>query len=272
MITLPMHRILITGAAGAIGSTLRAGLRDSYELLRLSDIRALESPASGEETIQADLTDLEAVHALMKGIDCVVHLGGIPREAPWDAILANNVIGAYNVFEAARAAGVRRVVFASSNHAVGYYRVTDDIGVEDAVRPDSRYGVSKVFGEALGRLYADKHGMSVACLRIGSFREQPEDFRQLATWISPRDMVELTRCCIDAPAFHFLVLYGVSANSRTRWKNPHAKTIGYRPQDNAEEHAARFPVPVSWPSEPAQAFHGGAFCALEFDGDMQSIE
>jgi uronate dehydrogenase len=267
----PIHRVLITGAAGAIGSTLRAGLQDAYELLRVSDIRPLGRPASGEETVQADITDAEAVHGLMHGIDCVVHLGGVPREGPWDAILQNNIIGAYNVFEAARASGVRRLVFASSNHAVGYYRATQRIGVTEPVRPDSRYGVSKVFGEALGRLYADKHGMSVACLRIGSFRERPEDARQLATWISPRDMVHLVRRCIDTPHFHFLVLYGVSANTRARWSNPHAQIIGYTPQDNAEEYAAELDAPAADLSDPAVAFHGGAFCGLEFDGDTGRI-
>lgn len=267
-----MDRILITGAAGAIGSTLRAGMQDTYALLRLSDIRSLGKPASGEEIVQADLGDLEAVHSLMSGIDCVVHLGGVPHEGPWNAILDNNIVGTYNVFEAARLSGVKRVVFASSNHAVGYYRTREKIGVDEPVRPDSRYGVSKVFGEALGRLYADKHGLSVACLRIGSFRDQPEDFRQLATWISPRDMVQLVLRCIHAPAFHYLVLYGVSANTRARWANPHATMIGYEPRDNAEEHAMRFSEPAAGGSEPAVGFHGGSFCGLEFDGDVQRIE
>ena len=267
----PINRVLITGAAGAIGSTLRAGLQDAYELLRVSDIRPLGKPGSGEETVQADLTNSDAVHGLMHGIDCVVHLGGIPREGPWDAILHNNIIGAYNVFEAARSCGVRRIIFASSNHAMGYYRAAQQIGVTEPVRPDSRYGVSKVFGEALGRLYADKHGMSVACLRIGSFRERPEDARQLATWISPRDMVHLVRRCIDTPHYHFLVLYGVSANPRARWSNPHAQVIGYAPRDNAEEYAAALQAPAADLTDPAVAFHGGAFCALEFDGDTGRI-
>jgi uronate dehydrogenase len=265
-------RILITGAAGEIGSTLRAGLSGAYEHLRLSDIRPLGQAGSREETVQADLTDYAAVAALMKDIDCVVHLGGVPREAPWEAILPNNIAATYNVFEAARANGVRRIVFASSNHTIGYYRVSNEIGVEEPMRPDSRYGVSKVFGEAVGRLYADKHGLSVACLRIGSFRQQPGDFRQLSTWVSPRDTVQLVRRCIDAEPFHFLVLYGVSANTRARWKNPNAALIGYRPEDNAEAHASRFPAPHGDGTDPAVEFHGGPFCSLEFDGDIGRIE
>ena len=167
-----MKNILITGAAGLIGNTLREALRGVYPLLRLSDIRSLDTPLAGEECIAADLGDIAAVSAIMRGIDCVVHLGGVPREAPWDAILNTNIAGTYNVFEAARLASVKRLIPASSNHVIGYYRTNKSVGVDESPRPDSRYGVSKVFGEALGRLYADKHGMSVACLRIGSFRQQ----------------------------------------------------------------------------------------------------
>jgi uronate dehydrogenase len=266
-----MQRILITGAAGGIGSCLRAGLAGAYPLLRLTDIRPLAPPAAGEECIAADLGDYAAVRALMRGIDCVVHLGGVPREAPWEAILPANIVGAYHVFEAARAAGVKRVVFASSNHVIGYYRAAQSVGITEPPRPDSRYGVSKVYGEALGRLYADKHGLSVACLRIGSFRDEPQDARQLATWLSPRDMVQLARRCIDAPAYRFLVLYGVSNNTRARWRNPAAAAIGYAPQDDAEAYAARFPAAPAG-DDPATVFHGGAFCALEFNNDIHAID
>ena len=266
-----MNRILITGAAGEIGSTLRAGLAGAYPLLRLSDRRPLGEAAAHEELISAELTDFDAVCAITRGIDCIVHLGGVPREGPWQAIHDSNIVGTWNVFEAARANGVKRIIFASSNHVIGYYRANRKVGVEEPPRPDSRYGVSKVFGEALGRLYADKHGLSVACLRIGSFRQEPQDFRQLSTWISPRDTVQLVRRCIDAPAFHFLVLYGVSANTRARWENPHAASIGYAPEDNAEAYAERF-TPPSDPKDPTVACHGGSFCGLEFSGDLERID
>jgi uronate dehydrogenase len=267
-----MKNILITGAAGEIGSTLRSFLRGSYPLLRLSDMRPLEPATPGEECIRADLNDFAAVSAMMHGIDCAVHLGGVPREGPWEAILQANIAGTYNVFEAARLAGVKRVVFASSNHVIGYYRADRTVGTTEPPRPDSRYGVSKVFGEALGRMYADKHGMSVACLRIGSFREQPQDARQLATWVSPRDMAQLVRRAIDAPHYAFIVLYGVSANTRARWDNSAAHRIGYRPQDNAEDHAARFANPPAGSEDPATIFHGGSFCALEFSNEIKKID
>jgi uronate dehydrogenase len=267
---MPVQHVLITGAAGAIGSSLRAGLAGAYPLLRLTDVRPVSDLGAAEEFTAADLADPAAVKSVMTGIDCVVHLGGVPREGPWEAILPANVVGTYNVFEAARQCGVKRVVFASSNHVIGYYRADRPVGTGDPPRPDSRYGASKVFGEALGRLYADKHGLSVACLRIGSFRAHPENLRQLATWVSPRDMVQLVRRCIDAGDFHFLVLYGVSNNTRARWRNPAAAAIGYVPQDNAEDYAGKLPAPAD--GGPAALFHGGDFCALEFDGDLDAID
>ena len=169
-----MNRILITGAAGKIGSTLREGLRGRYRVLRLTDIAPLGPARAGEEIVRADLADLAAVEAAMQGVDCVVHLGAIPGEDTWDKILPNNVVGTWNVFEAARRQGVRRVVYASSHHAVGFYRRDRDIDQTVVPRPDGIYGVSKVFGEAVGRLFADKHGLSVACLRIGAFRDKPD--------------------------------------------------------------------------------------------------
>lgn len=266
-----MKRILITGAAGQIGRTLHRGLAGHYPLLRLADIRPIQINDMREEAVACDVTDPSELAAAMSGVDCVVHLAGVPREGAWEAILPNNIIGTYNVFEAARLNRVPRVIFASSNHVVGYYRAAQHVDNTVLPRPDSRYGVSKVFGEAVGRLYADKHGMSVACLRIGSFRERPEDERQLATWVSPRDMIELVRCAIDAPEFHYLVLYGVSANTRCRWHNPDAERIGFVPRDNAEQFADEVAGKAPRPGDPAAEFHGGSFCALEWTGDMQRI-
>jgi uronate dehydrogenase len=266
-----MKHILITGAAGLIGNALRQALRGAYPLLRLTDIRPLAAARPGEECVRADLHDFAAVAATMHGIDCVVHLGGVPREGPWEVVLDANIAGTYNVFEAARMAGVRRVVFASSNHVVGFYRADSIVGTDEPPRPDSRYAVSKVFGEALGRLYADKHGMSVACLRIGSFRERPQDERQLATWVSPRDMAQLVRCAIDAASYDFIVLYGISANTRSRWENSAAAGIGYQPQDNAEEYAAQLALPPADGGDPAAVFHGGSFCAMEFTNKINNI-
>lgn len=265
-----MQRVLITGAAGLIGRTLRDGLRGAYPRLRLADIKPIEASHSGEESLVADLRDPEAARAATADVDCVVHLAGIPREAEWEPILRNNIEGTYNLFEAARRNGVKRIVFASSNHAIGFYRSGREVDAAMPVRPDSRYGVSKVFGEALGRLYADKHGIDVACLRIGSFRERPESARQLATWISPRDLVSLVRCCIEASSYHFIVLYGVSGNARSRWSDDASRLVGYVPEDNAETFANAFREPP--PGELASLFHGGETCSQEFTGDPDAID
>ena len=226
-----MKRILITGAAGNIGSALRKGLRGSYPLIRLLDVAPLGTPENGEELYTADICDAPALETAMAGIDCVVHLAGMPTEAPWEEVLRLNIEGCYNVFEAARRGGVKRIVFASSNHAIGFHRRERFIDTNVVPRPDTRYGVSKVFGEAVGRLYADKYGLSVACLRIGSFLtpDRPTDARQLLTWISHRDMVQLVRRCIDCPDYHFVIVYGVSNNLRSRW-------------DNSERQVSRLPA------------------------------
>jgi len=265
-----VERVLVTGAAGEIGRVLRAGLRGRYRLLRLTDVREPSPASAGEEVVTADLSDVAAAHAVTEGIDCVVHLAGVPREGAWEDILRGNLIVTYNVFEAARRNGVKRIVFASSNHVTGYYPVGRAIDPGVPPRPDSRYGVSKGFAELLGRLYADKHGLSVACLRIGSFRERPRSARQLRTWISHRDTVQLVMRAVEAPDFHFIVVYGVSANTRNEWRNPAAELIGYRPVDNAEAFAAEIENKLD-PAGPARDFQGGEFCAMEFDSDPRRI-
>jgi uronate dehydrogenase len=268
-----MKRILITGAAGKIGNALRQGLRGSYSLIRLADITSLGSTAAGEELATTDIRDMATLEKVMAGIDCVVHLAGVPEEAAWDQVLPLNIEGCYNVFEAARRCGVKRVIFASSNHAVGFHRRERFIDNTVDPRPDSRYGVSKVFGEALGRLYADKYGLSVACLRIGTFRtpDRPVDARQLLTWISHRDMVQLVRRCIDHPNYHFVTVYGVSNNLRSRWDNTNVKFLGYRPEDNSEIFAAEILALGIKENEIAAQFHGAHYCQMEFTGDTSQI-
>ena len=269
-----MKRILITGAAGKIGNALRQGLRGSYSIIRLADIASLGSTAADEELATTDIRDMAALEKAMVGIDCVVHLAGVPEEAAWDQVLPLNIEGCYNVFEAARRCGVKRVIFASSNHAVGFHRRERFIDNTVDPRPDSRYGVSKVFGEALGRLYADKYGLSVACLRIGTFRtpDRPVDARQLLTWISHRDMVQLVRRCIDYPNYHFVTVYGVSNNLRSRWDNTNLKFLGYRPEDNSEIFAAEILALGAKENEIAAQFHGAHYCPMEFTGDPSQID
>lgn len=269
-----MTRVLITGAAGHIGRALRAGLRGQYQL-RLADIAAQAPAGDDEEIVSTDITRLADLVPAMQGVDVVVHLAGIPDEDSWEKIRDINIDGCYNVFEAARQAGVKRVIFASSNHAVGFHRRDRMIDDTVALRPDSRYGVSKVFGEALGRLYADKHGMSVACLRIGSFRadDTPTMPRHLFTWISHRDMVQLTKRCIDYPDYHFVIAYGVSNNARNRWSNANARFLGYEPEDDAEASAAaRIAASGAREDEREALLHGGFGCIVEFDGDVKRID
>ncbi|WP_246797596.1 NAD-dependent epimerase/dehydratase family protein [Burkholderia perseverans] len=269
-----MTKVLITGAAGQIGRVLREGLTGRYALLRLADIAAQAPAREGEEVVTADITDAAQLARAMAGIDCVVHLAGIPDEDSWERIQRMNIEGCYQVFEAARVAGVKRLVFASSNHAVGFHRRDRMIDDTAAPRPDSRYGVSKVFGEALGRLYADKHGLSVACLRIGSFRpdDRPGAPRHLYTWISHRDTVQLVRRAIEHPGYHFVIVYGVSDNARNRWDNANARFLGYRPEDDAERHAAR--ILAEAPAEDAfeALFHGGFGCRVEYDGHPDDVD
>jgi uronate dehydrogenase len=267
-----MTRVLITGAAGHIGTVLRQGLRGRYDLLRLSDIAPLGNAAPGEEVVQADIQDFAATRRSMEGIDAVVHLGGVIVETDWEKIMPVNIAGAYNVFEAARQQGVKRVVFASSNHAVGFYRRSQRIDDTAQPRPDTRYGLSKAFGESLGHLYADKHGIGVACLRIGTCRERPTEVRHLSTWQSHRDIIQLVHRCIDAPRLHFIIAYGVSNNPRSLWDNSAAqRELGYVPEDSAEDFAAELLARAEPADKIGALFHGGPFCTMEFDGDPAEI-
>ena len=178
-----MKTVLVTGAAGGIGSRLRGLLKGVYPDIRWSDLRAPDDLTSDETFVAADLANMAEVEQAVAGVDGIVHLGGFSVEGPWETILSANIVGCYNLFDAARCAGVKRIVFASSNHAVGFYPRQRRIGVDAPVRPDGRYGVSKAFGEALGALYAYKHGLRVTCLRIGHVVDAPVDERRLAIWL-----------------------------------------------------------------------------------------
>jgi uronate dehydrogenase len=229
------RRVLITGARGRIGTVLRAGLRDGLDELRLSDLEAPEALQDPETFVAADLTDAAAVAHAVDGVDAVVHLGAVPDEAAFEVIAGPNLHGAYHVFEACRRAGVRRVVYASSNHATGMYPVGAPLDGSQVPRPDGLYGASKVFGEALGRMYAERFGLEVVSLRIGSFRPRPTEQRELATWLSHDDCVRLVRAALTAEPVGFEIVYGASANTRAWW--PLANTVGYVPEDDAEAYA-----------------------------------
>src|SRR5215813_10759627 len=268
-----MARILLTGAAGDIGTRLRKILKPVYPELRLSDIKEPADLGPDEEFVPAELARIEDVERAVDGVDGVIHLGGFSVEGPWETILQANIIGCYNLFEAARRKGVKRVVFASSNHAVGFYPRYHRIGTDVTARPDSRYGVSKAFGEATGALYADKHGLKVTCIRIGNFGDKPLDHRRLSIWLKPEDLVQLCRIGLEHPAIHFEILYGASDNERSWWDNHRAYELGYRPTGKAEdfrEHA--FAEQAKLKPDPVGDFYqGGAFCSMEFSGDKSRI-
>ena len=262
------HRVLITGAAGRIGRALREGLRGVYPVLRLTDNRPLGEALPGEEIVPADLTNLDEVLAAMQGVDAVVHLGGIPDEDTYEHIRSVNMDGTQHVYEAARRAGVRRVVFASSIHAVGFYSrdPQNKVGPDMPTRPDTFYGVSKVFGEALGRLYWDKHGIETAALRINSFLERPNERRNLGTWLSYRDAVSLVRACLDAPELGFRILAGISGNTRAWMTDEGWAEVGYQPQDNAEAYAADIEDKHGDEADITERRQGGAFVGREYTG------
>src|SRR4030095_8644926 len=180
---------------------------------------------------------MEEVMPITRGVDAIVHLGGHSNEGSWETILDANIIGLRNVYGAARVNGVKRILFATSNHAVGFYRRDETIDHRVYPRPDSRYGVSKVFGEALGSLYADKHGMEIFNIRIGNVNPRPIEKSHLSIWISPRDLAQLVSIGIDHPDIRFEIVYGVSGNKRSWYDNSNAQRLGYKPEDGTEPSA-----------------------------------
>src|SRR6267378_396242 len=264
-----MDRVLITGAAGGIGRSLRESLLGVYRVLRLSDRVPLAPARTGEEIDLTELSDMAAVERLVEGVDGIVHLGGISGEGEWEPILQSNIMGTYNLFEAARRARVKRIIVATSNHAVGFYTRSQTIDHRVVPRPDSRYGVSKAFSEALAGLYADKHGIGFLCTRIGNFGTKPIDSRRLSIWISPRDYTQLVRIGLEHPDIRFEIVYGVSNNQRSWYDNANAHRLGYRPQDDSEPQAAAIlAAEAGEPRDPiAERYQGGTFCAAEYDAE-----
>lgn len=265
-----MPRILVTGAAGAVGSLVRPRLARPGRILRLLDVVPLE-PGEGEEAVQASVTDADAMRAACEGVDAVIHLGGISGEAPWERILDVNIHGTYTVFEAARRAGVPRVVFASSNHVVGYRTPAEYPLTADAPPlPDTYYGVSKATGEALGALYHHRYGLDVICIRIMTCFAEPPDPRALATWLSPDDCARLLEACLAVEKPGYRIVYGVSPNTRGGWVSlDEARALGYAPVDDAEVHAEAVLAAHGEPAEddPAFAHLGGSFTFPDLDAD-----
>jgi len=264
---MTLNRILITGAAGQLGRVLREALAGRYQLLRLSDVAPLGTPGPGEEIVTCDLADAAAVFALCEGVDAIVHLGGIANEAGWPELLRTNIAGVVNIYEGARHVGVDRVIFASSNHATGMYPVGRTLSHESSPRPDSRYGLTKAFGEDVAALYAYKHGIRSLCLRIGSCQPKPDNRRALSTWQSYGDFARLIQVGLTADYVHEIA-YGVSRNTRSWWDNSAAYRLGYDPQDNAEVYAPEVET-IALATELAREYQGGNFVPEEFAGHRE---
>jgi uronate dehydrogenase len=255
------NRLLLTGAAGHIGREMRQRLPAYCSTLRVSDRLDLGAARAAEEVRLAELNDKAAVQALLEGVDAVVHLGGISTEQPWSQILEANIVGLVNLYEAARLQKTKRIIFASSNHATGFYRQDEVVSPKQPMRPDGFYGLSKCFGENLAQLYWDRHGVETVSLRIGSALGEPRDRRMLATWISMDDTERLIVAALTAPVVGHSVIYGMSDNATTWWDNTPAKHIGYRPQDSADVfrqqvQARQLTLDAD---DPAVRYQGGVF-------------
>lgn len=263
--------VLVTGAAGIVGTHLRATLAREDRRLRLLDVAPLRAgPGEDVEVVEGSLTDRAVLASACRGVSAIVHLGALATGGfTWRQYLEVNIDGTQAVFDAARHEGVPRVVFASSHHVMGRAPsdVADAMPEYDYPHPDSYYAISKVAGEALGRLYHDRHGLDVVCLRVGSFRERPTDRRTLWNWLSPGDCTRLFDAALDVPAPGFRVVWGVSRNRTRIMSLDEASAIGYEPRDDANDYAQEV-IATPDDSDPAlRDYVGGAFAAPDFDDE-----
>lgn len=254
----------MTGAAGGLGQAMRERLKANCNILRLSDLADLGAAQANEELVQADLADAKAVHDMVKDCQAIVHFGGVSVEAPWSPILQANIVGLYNLYEAARVHGVKRVVFASSNHVMGFYKQSEVVDALSPPRPDGLYGLSKAFGEDLSRLYFDRYGIETACVRIGSSFPEPRDRRMLASWLSYDDLHRLITACLTTQVLGHSIIYGTSDNSVSWYDNHLAKHIGYRPKDSSDVFRDAVYARTSEPdlNDPAMQYQGGGFVKI----------
>ncbi len=264
-----MH-ILLTGAAGGVGQMLRPYFTAAGLQVRLSDIQAVGDLKSNETFMLADLNDEQALKKIVHGVDGIVHLGGHSVEGPWETILKSNIEGCYHLYEAARLGAVPRIVFASTNHTMGFYPRSETVGTSKMMRPDSRYGVSKVFGEALGALYSDKFGLRITNIRIGNVGFEPIDRRRLSIWLHPEDLFQLIMIGMKHPEIRYETIYGMSNNVRGWWDNQRAQELGYVPKHASEEFAAKIMAVQETADAIADRYQGGTFCAMEYSSHRAS--
>lgn len=262
------HRILLTGAAGNLGKVLRDRLKRYADVVRVSDIADLGPAGVQEEVVPCDLSDAKAVHALVAGVDAIVHLGGVSVERPFEEILPANIQGTYHLYEAARRHGVRRIVFASSNHVIGFYKQGEVLDADSPPRPDGYYGVSKAFGEQLGSFYFDRYGIETVALRIGSSFPEAKDRRMLVTWLGYDDLEQLIKRAVFVPEVGFTIVYGASANRDSWWDNSKAARLGFRPVESSEQFRAKVESVPPLPADDAAGWYqGGAFVKAGPFGD-----
>lgn len=264
-----LRKILLTGAAGGVGRAIRPMLGEIAEQVVISDISEIHDIGPKETFIRCDLADAAGVARLVEGVDGIIHLGGVSVERKFDLILQGNIVGVYNLYEAARHSGKPRIVFASSNHVVGYYRRDQRIDNTVVPKPDSLYGVSKVFGEAIASLYFEKFGQETLSVRIGSCFEKPANTRMLATWLSYRDFLSLCRRAFAAPKIGHTVVYGVSANDEQWWDNGNAAFLGWKPEDSSAKWRVEIEAAAGKedPTDPAVIYQGGAFASAGHPDD-----
>lgn len=261
----PFKRILMTGAAGGLGGRLRGRLQEFAEIVRLSDVADLGPAQPGEEVVHCDLADRDQVLEMCQGVDAVLHFGGVSTETEFQPIMAANILGVVNLYEAVHKLGIRRVVFASSNHTMGMYRTTETVDASMPTRADGYYGVSKVFGESLSRLYWDRFGIETVCIRIGYCFPEATTHRQLATWLGLDDLVQLLRRSLLTPRVGHTITFGVSDNPGKWWDDRHSRFLRYQPTQSSRQFADRIADAVDWsdPHDPALVYQGGPFLNID---------
>ena len=259
--SIRFNRILLTGAAGNLGQVLRPRLKAYCSTLRVSHRKEFGPAHAGEEVVIASLENADEMMALLDGVDAVVHMGGVSTEQPWEPILAGNIVGMVNLYEAARKAGTKRIIFASSNHATGFYKQSETIPPTVKPKPDGFYGLSKAFGENVCQMYWDRWGIETLSVRIGSSFPEPVDRRMLATWLSYDDLERVVVAGLTAPIIEHTVIYGMSDNQTTWWDNTPAKHVGYRPLDSSDifKDAAEAKQQTIDVTDPVAIYQGGGF-------------
>lgn len=259
--TKPFKRILLTGAAGNLGIRLRPRLHEFADIVRLADLAEIGPAGAGEEVFQCDLADRDSVIRMCEGVDAVLHFGGVSTELEFEPIINANILGMANLYEAVHKLGIRRVVFASTNHTMGMYQTTTMVDATMPPRPDGYYALSKVFGESLSRYYWDRFGIETVCVRIGYCWPEATNYRQLATWLGLDDLVQLLRRALLTPRVGHTIAFGVSNNDGKWWDDRESRHLLYKPTQSSDQFAHKVSDIVNWADmdDITLKFQGGVF-------------